>query len=218
MFRACFNQYIACGALLLLTLCIRATANAEPPPGWRPVTFEGETRYRLSEAGCWRASARASASGLVREQTVNLTRTPWLNWRWRASDTPAWPAADEQSKPGDDFLARVYVIKKGWAPWRTRAINYVWSRSYPPGTHWPNPFAEQAEMVVVQGPDGPADQWQSFSRDVAADFKRFHDLEVETVDAVAIMTDTDNTGVTAEACYQLPSFSRQPRHPAPPAP
>ena len=215
MFSAYFNQYTACSALLLLTLCIRATANAEPPPDWRHVAFEGETRYQLTDAGCWRALARASASGLVREQAVNLARTPWLNWRWRAAETPAWPAADEQSKQGDDFLARVYVIKEGWVPWRTRAINYVWSRSHPPGSHWPNPYAGQAEMVVVQGPDGEAGQWRGFSRDVAADFKRFHDLEVDSVDAVAIMTDTDNTGVVAEACYELPSFSAQPRHSRP---
>jgi len=146
---------------------------------------------------------------------VNLARTPWLNWRWRAAETPAWPAADERSKQGDAFLARVYVIKEGWVPWRTRAINYVWSRSHPPGSHWPNPYAGQAEMVVVQGPDGEAGQWRGFSRDVAADFKRFHDLEVDSVDAVAIMTDTDNTGVVAEACYELPSFSAQPRHSRP---
>lgn len=214
MFSAYFNQYITCTALLLLTLCIRATANAEPPRDWRPVAFEGETRYQWTDDGCWRATARSSASGLAREQVVDLTRTPWLNWRWRAAETPAWPAADEQSKQGDDFLARVYVIKKGWVPWRTRAINYVWSRSHPPGSHWPNPYAEQAEMVVVQGPGG-AGPWRGFSRDVAADFKRFHDLEVETVDAVAIMTDTDNTGVAAEACYELPSFSGRPRHSRP---
>lgn len=186
MFSAYFNQYIACSALLLLTLCIRATANAEPPPDWRHVAFEGETRYRLTDAGCW-----------------------------RAAETPAWPAADERSKQGDDFLARVYVIKEGWVPWRTRAINYVWSRSHPPGSHWPNPYAGQAEMVVVQGPDGAAGPWRGFSRDVAADFKRFHDMEVDSVDAVAIMTDTDNTGVAAEACYELPSFSAQPQHARP---
>ena len=215
MFSANSRQYITCFALLLLTLCIRATANAEPPPGWRHVAFEGETRYQLSDHGCWRATARASASGLAREQPVDLARTPWLNWRWRAAQPPAWPAADEQSKQGDDFLARVYVIKKGWVPWRTRAINYVWSRSHPPGSHWPNPWAGQAEMVVVQGPHSEVGQWQSFSRDVAADFKRFHDLEVDSVDAVAIMTDTDNTGVVAEACYELPSFSGRPRHSRP---
>ena len=219
MSNAYYREYIACGALLLLTLCIRATANAETPEGWRHVVFEGETRYRLDQAGCWRARAEASASGLVREKTVDIAAAPWLNWRWRAAAIPAWPAVDEQHKQGDDFLARVYVIKKGWVPWRTRAINYVWSRSRSPGAHWPNPYADQAEMVVVQGPSrsesGAGQGWHGFSRDVAADFKRFHGIEVETVDAVAIMTDTDNTGVAAEACYELPSFSGQPRHSRP---
>ena len=64
----------------------------------------------------------------MREQAVDLARTPWLNWRWRAAETPAWSAADERSKQGDDFLARVYVIKEGWVPWRSRAVARVQPR------------------------------------------------------------------------------------------
>ena len=47
MFNAYFSHYTACSALLLLTLCIRATANAEPPPDWRHVAFEGETLIQV---------------------------------------------------------------------------------------------------------------------------------------------------------------------------
>ena len=70
-------------------------------------------------------------------------------------------------------------------------------------------------MVVVQGPQGddqntPTGAWHAFSRDVVADFKRFHGIDVDQVDAVAIMTDTDNTGVVAQACYELPEFLSQP--------
>ena len=60
-------------------------------------------------------------------------------------------------------------------------------------------------MVVVQGPGG-AGTWQSFSRNVREDFRRFHDLEVDEVDAVAIMTDGDNTGARVASCYRLPEF------------
>lgn len=201
---------------LLLTLTAPADvlgATAAVPEGWRAVSFQGHTRYQFdSSADCWRADAQASASGLVREKDVDLGRTPWLHWRWRAPAIPDWPShngqqgSNERGKGGDDFLARVYVIKKGWLPWRTRAINYVWSRHNPVGSHWHNPFTNQAMMVVVQGPGG-AGAWHGFSRNVAADFKHFWGLDVKAVDAVAIMTDTDNTGVEARACYQLPGFS-----------
>lgn len=207
------RKYIACMGALLLALAAAPGARgatASVPEGWKTVTFHGHTRYRHDSAdGCWRADAHASASGLVREKPVDLTQTPWLHWAWRAPAIPDWPDRSERIKSGDDFLTRVYVIKKGWLPWQTRAINYVWSRSQPVGSHWHNPFAGEAMMVVVQGPGG-AGHWHDFTRNVAADFKRFWSMDVKAVDAVAVMTDTDNTGVRARACYRLPAFSASP--------
>ncbi len=186
------------------------SAVSQVPEGWQSVRFAGETQYQFdAEADCWQAHASASASGLVLEEEVNLAASPWLHWQWKAPAMTDWPAVDEKRKEGDDFQARVYVIRKGWLPWQTRAINYVWSRQYPVGSHWPNPFAGQAHMVVVQGP-GPAPGWQSFSRNVREDFRRFHQLEVASVDAVAIMTDGDNTGSSVSACYRLPAFRPRP--------
>ena len=154
-----------------------------------------------------RAEADASASGLIREVNTSLKQAPTLSWSWQAGAplAAARPAA-EKSKAGDDFLARVYVIHEGFLPWQTRAINYVWSREHPVGSHWPNPFTGNAIMVVVQSGDEGLGEWHSFERDVAADFRRFHDMKVDQVDAVAVMTDADNTGGRAEACYRLPLF------------
>lgn len=195
--------------LLFLSLALLpGGAAAAVPEGWREVVFEGSTDYRLEE-GCWQSRAKGTASGLVRERTVDVTPTPYLHWQWRADQIADWPDVDEKSKAGDDFQARVYVVKKGWLPWQTRAINYVWSRQAAPGTSWPNPFASQAVMVVVQGAGG-AGHWQSFSRNVREDFRRFHDLDVDSVDAVAIMTDGDNTATRVTSCYQLPDFRARP--------
>ena len=198
---------------LLIAACLSLafwpkSAVSQVPKGWEPVRFEGETAYHF-DGDCWRALADGSASGLAHREKVDLDATPYLRWQWRAATVAEWPNEEERSKAGDDFQARVYVIKKGWLPWQTRAINYVWSRQYPPGSHWPNPFASQAHMVVVQGP-GPAQGWQSFSRNVRDDFRRYHGTDVHQVDAVAIMTDGDNTGATVSACYRLPAFQVEP--------
>lgn len=190
---------------LMLSLALMpALAVSGAPQGWREVVFAGHTEYRQVN-GCWHALAQGTASGLVQEQKVDLNQTAWLTWQWRAEVTPSWSDTSEKSKAGDDFQARVYVVKKGWLPWQTRAINYVWSREAEPGAHWPNPFASQAVMVVVQGPGGTG-PWHRFSRNVQADFKRFHGMQVDTVDAVAIMTDGDNTGARVASCYRLPVF------------
>ena len=176
-------------------------------PGWQRIVFAGETRY-TKQADCIRAEAASSASGLIRETRESLPDDSRLLWSWRA-DEPLAPgkAAPEQSKAGDDFLARVYVIHEGFFFWQTRAINYVWSREFPVGEHWPNPYTGNAHMVVVQsGADGLG-EWRQFERDVRADFKRFHGLEVDRIDAIALMTDADNMEGRASACYRLPRLS-----------
>lgn len=195
------------GGLLLLACADLAaeTYRDSPVEGWREVVFDGRTRYS-GEGGCIRARSEDAASGLIRRVDVDLTRRPILAWAWRAERPLQGASAPERSKAGDDYLARVYVIHEGFFPWQTRAINYVWSRSQPVGSHWPNPFTDNAVMVAVQSGSEGLGEWQSFRRDVRKDFRRYHDVEIDRVDAVAIMTDTDNTGGVAEACYRLPQF------------
>ena len=176
------------------------------PDGWEKVLFEGETDYQHN-GECWEAKAEKSASALVLRRTVSLNDTPRVEWQWKAQQAPQWPQTDEQSKAGDDFQARVYVVKEGLFPWEARAINYVWSRQYPIDSFWLNPFASQAVMVVVQS-EGEVGQWHAFSRDVKADFKRYHGMDVDHVDAIAVMTDGDNTASQVSSCYQLPAFAQ----------
>ena len=172
---------------------------------WESHGFEGETAYRLTGTGAKRvleARCDGTASAIARRVPVDLNTTPVLHWQWRVAGVHQ--GLDEHSKGGDDFAARVYVIHDGGLlKWRTRAINYVWAGSSEAGTHWPNPFTDQAMMVAVQsGAPRDATTWVSESRDVRADFKRFYDLDLDAIDAVAIMTDCDNAGGQATAAYR----------------
>jgi len=183
-----------------------------PVPGWREVVFAGRTLYSLDPAhDCIRAEAHGTASGLVRQ--LDAARPPdWLlRWQWRA-EAPLVPATDapEKRRGGDDFLARVYVIHEGRFFWQTRVVNYVWSREQAAGTVWPNPFTGNAIMVAVQSGEDGLGEWHGFERDVRADFRRYHDIDITGVSAVAIMTDADNTGGEASACYRLPRFGGEP--------
>lgn len=177
---------------------------------WESRSFEGETDYRLTGSGNTRvlkATCDGTASAIARRVPVDLSATPVLHWQWRVD--AVHDGLDERSKAGDDFAARVYVIRDGGVlKWRTRAINYVWAGSSETGAHWPNPFTGQAMMVAVQsGTPADTDAWVSESRDVRADFKRFYDLDLDSVDAVAIMTDCDNAGGQAAAAYRQLYFA-----------
>lgn len=171
--------------------------------GWRSKAFSGETRYALKNQDgrtVLRADSNAAASGLYREVSVELGKTPILNWTWQVGNILA--GADERTRAGDDYPARVYVIFSGGLMfWRTRAINYVWSNKQPIGSSWPNAFTGNAHMIAVESGAGRVGQWVGERRDVRADYRRVFGEEPGRVDAVAIMTDTDNTGAAATAWY-----------------
>ncbi len=197
--------------LALVLLCSQAAfAEQYRPstvPGWEEIIFAGHTRYQPGE-DCVAADSRDAASGLIRQVDQPLAGTPMLRWQWRADSLlTQGKVAPEKIKAGDDFVARVYVIREGLFPWQTKAINYVWSREHEVGSHWPNPFTSNAMMVVVQSGTDGLGQWQTFERDVAADFRSYFSLDVSVVNAVAVMTDTDNSHGQAQACYRLPAFS-----------
>jgi len=171
--------------------------------GWQPKTFKGETRYALASDGERRAlhaESLASASGLLRKLDIDLAQTPYLHWSWKVNNVLG--NNDERRRGGDDYPARVYVLFSGGLFfWRTRAIDYVWSSNQSPGTTWPNAFTGNARMIAVEsGPDGTG-RWIDERRDVRADYRRLFGSDPGNADAVAIMTDTDNTGLSASAWY-----------------
>ncbi|SFO10074.1 Protein of unknown function [Nitrosospira briensis] len=171
--------------------------------GWQPKIFTGITRYALASKNgriVLHADSSAAASGLYREVSIELGETPILNWTWQIGDV--LKGADERTRAGDDYAARVYVIFSGGITfWRTRALNYVWSNNQPIGADWPNAYTGNARMIAVESGSSRAGQWKSERRDVREDYRRVFGEEPGRVDAVAIMTDTDNTGATATAWY-----------------
>jgi hypothetical protein len=130
--------------------------------------------------------------GLFRELEVD-PRHAVIHWSWKVD--AGLHAGDERTRDGDDYPARVYVVFSGGAAfWRTRAINYVWSSREPAGQTWPNAFTANARMIAVRSGRQGTGQWQSERRDVRADYRRIFGEDPGTVDAVAVMTDTDNGG------------------------
>ncbi|MBL8259202.1 MAG: DUF3047 domain-containing protein [Candidatus Competibacteraceae bacterium] len=170
---------------------------------WQPKAFLGETRYRFDETGgqtALFADSQGAASGLYREIRVDLTRTPWLNWSWRVDRV--LDGVDERAKSGDDYPARVYVVVSGGAAiWKTRSLVYVWSSNQPVGATWNNAYTGNARVMALRSGTRDAGRWVSEKRDVRADFRRLFGREIDAIDAVALMTDTDNSGQRATAWY-----------------
>ena len=179
--------------------------------GWEEKVFEGKTLYEtVSQDGrtVVRATSRGTASGLYLRRRIDLEKTPILRWKWRVDGTLG--DIDERTRGGDDYSARVYVIRSHPVfLWRTRAVNYVWASSRTPGETWPNAYTDASQNVAVRSGDACAGQWVEERRDVRADFLELFGESVRHVDAVAIMTDTDNTGSAAVAYYGDITFTSE---------
>ncbi len=169
--------------------------------GWEEQVFNGKTLYRYDAAQrALRADSHASASGLVKKIRVDLQRTPYLNWRWRVP--ASLPPLDERSKAGDDYVARIYVVASGGVLfWKTRALNYVWSSSQPVGSLWPNAYTGQVRMLAVRSGAADTGQWVQEKRNVLKDLQYAFGADIRYIDAVAIMSDSDNSGLSARAFY-----------------
>jgi hypothetical protein len=214
-----FSKAIAISLLALLpigmqTAGIFAAQESVVMLSWDSRSFKGMTEYSAATLDGERvlhAVATDSASALYRNQPVDLSATPYLHWRWRIEQAPV-NAKDELTKAGDDYQTRVYVVRRnGWAFWRTKAINYVWSGAQPSGSRWPNPFAGEAvQMWALNSGTAQAGQWQTHVRDIRADWFAAFGERIDSLDGLALMTDTDNAGGSASSWYADIHFSASP--------
>ena len=179
--------------------------------GWKVRSFNDFTEYTLVPAGdaqVLRGSSDDTASVLYKEQTVPLKDTPWLNWSWRVENTLG--DLDEQTRGGDDFPARVYVvISTGFMPWDSIAINYVWASNTDIDTAWLSPFTDKSMMVALQSGDDHLGVWKNERRNIVADYKEFFDMDIEEIDGYAVMVDSDNSDQKATAYFGNISFSEE---------
>ena len=168
------------------------------------VTDEGKTVLRVDSDN--------SGGSLGLPLTTNTGDTgSLLEWRWKVSRV--LDKADMNTKPGDDFAARVYVffdvameslsfadrtklrlarmIAGPDVP--TAALCYVWDNKHAIGrTQW-SPYSNRARIIVLQSGSTHVGKWMNESRDIAADFSEAFGFDAPAVTGVAVGNDTDNT-------------------------
>ena len=155
-----------------------------------------------------KAVADNAASGLGKEVKIDLNKTPFINITWKIEKD--LQGINENSKKGHDFAARVFAVKKtGATPLSNRAINYVFSSNSAVGQSWPSPYTKKSIDNVLATTKDNLNVWIKVKANVKEDFKKFHDLDVNELDGLAIMSDTDNSKLEAIAYYQNIYFSAE---------
>ncbi len=209
--RLCFILYLGSFSLYAEPVHISDFAS-RTLTDWQHKSFKDYTQYQLitlDKQASLEAKSKGSASSLYKQIHIDLHKTPYLNWSWRIDKTLS--INNEQSKQGDDFAARIYLIIKGqWFFWQTRAINYVWAGHTPKNNAWANPFAGNSDIMISvrSGLDQPS-HWYTEKRNVRTDLKNHFGDDIRFIDALAIMTDTDNSAGSALSYYANIYFSEQ---------
>ena len=153
-----------------------------------------------------KAVAENAASGLGKEVKIDLNKTPFINITWKVEKDLA--GIKEDTKKGHDFSARVFAVKKtGATPLSNRAINYVFSSNNDVGFNSPSPYTKKSIDNVLASTKNSLNKWVTVKANVKEDFKRFHNLDVNELDGLAIMSDTDNSKITSVSYFQNIYFS-----------
>lgn len=204
------------------------------PSGWRVWQISGlkrPTEYRLVDhegRTVVFARSQGSASGLVFPVSIDLRAFPYLHWHWKV---PALiPGADNTRRHTEDSPVRIVVTfdgDKSRLPLEDRIfadqfklftrqefpyaiLMYIWENRAPVGTVIENLHTSRIRMVVVESGTNGLGEWREVTRNLYEDYKRAFGEEPPPVRSVGIMTDSDNTGASAEAYYGDIVFQRRP--------
>ena len=172
---------------------------------------DNKTEYSLGsndKGNYLKAVADNAASGLGKKVKINLNKTPFINITWKVEKDLS--GIKENTKKGHDFAARVFAVKKtGATPLSNRAINYVFSSNNKIGFNSPSPYTKKSIDNVLASTKNNLNEWVTVKSNVKEDFKKFHNLDVNELDGLAIMSDTDNSKMKAIAYYQNIYFSAE---------
>ena len=171
----------------------------------------GKTKYSLgmNENGSFfKAEANGTASGLGKKVKIDLNKTPFINISWKIEKD--LKGIDEKSKKGHDFAARVFVVKKtGLTPLSNKAVNYVFSSNNSTNEFWRSPYTKSSIDYVLSTTKENLNEWVTVKANVKEHFKKLHNLDVEELTGLAIMTDTDQTDIKTISYYQNIYFSSE---------
>ena len=172
---------------------------------------DSKTKYSLgsNENGNYlRGEAENAASIIGKDIKINLSITPYINITWKIEKDLS--GINENSKKGHDYAARVFVFKKtGITSLSKKAMNYVFSSNNEINNNWPSPYTKKSIDYILSTTKKNLNEWVTVKANVKEHFKKYHDLDIDEIDGVAIMTDTDNSKLKAISYYQNIYFSAE---------
>lgn len=172
---------------------------------WEEKVFRGKSVYRVvGEPGATylESSSKGASSGLFLKIDTKASPDLFLDWRWRAKKFPMKRREKLADRSQDDFAARIYVVFAGTNFFNTRVIEYIWDETLPVNTFSSSPFSGNVKLFVIASGLAPLDGWRHEERNIYDDYKKLFGSEPErAIAAIALMSDSDNTGTESAADF-----------------
>lgn len=191
---------------------------------WHAVALPGKraTQYHWEHKEGRRAlAARAQASASLWRRNVARPAEALgpVEFSWWVQDVPL--LGDVSDADHEDAAARVVFAFVGDArrlsarnqmqfdlahaltgePPPFATLMYVWDARLPVGSVIVNPRSDRIRKIVVESGESGLRQWRSYRRHLVDDFQLAFGEAPGALQAVAVMTDGDNTGSALETWY-----------------
>jgi hypothetical protein len=185
---------------------------------WRPLYFQKISRHstytveRNGEESSLKAESDTSASAIIYRQEFNVYDYPNVRWRWKINNV--YLTTDPETKSGDDYPIRIYIIfkynpekadslegfkygiaKKLYGEYPPHStLSYVWANNEGQKTIVTSPYTDKARLIALKKGGKRVGLWQTEEVNILSDYKKAFGTNPPEVASLAIMNDSDNTG------------------------
>lgn len=212
------------GGVISASAWASASSDPDSSAAWTHQTFPGKraSHYhpqRKDGRDAIMVRAQSSASMVRKRTRVEPAQLGQLRFSWLVPaviEAADMSRADREDSPvrlvlafdgdrgkfsaKDNMMSELAEALTGEAmPYAT--LMYVWSNHLPAESVITNPRTSRIRKVVLESGSAKLGQWQTYERDVCADFLKAFGEKPGVLVSVGIMTDTDNTRSDARAWY-----------------
>jgi hypothetical protein len=151
----------------------------------------------------------SSSFALEKSITVDLSRTPYLEWEWKVTVPPA--GGDFSSPDTDDQAGQLLVVFSKAFFERRKVISYIWDPTAPKGTMGAGagPIYLNVKAVVVESGANRIGRWVIVKRNVVDDFRALYGEVPERAVAIRLQINSQHTKSVAEAYWRTIRFASE---------
>lgn len=176
---------------------------------WKIKSLVGKDEYQFiqkEKGNVLHILSNSSANILFKKVEFNPHEYPLIRWHWLVNKFPEYTTA-ESAKDSidsiDDYAARLCVVFPSWSVWTTKFLVYVWDdRATDSGAIKQSAFSDNCKLLVVESGSKNKGKWVTEERNIIEDYRKvFGSNPPKKAGAIGIMSDSDDTKTSTDACY-----------------